>query len=280
MMNQLINRSTSVGLMAAEETSEIASIQAKMILARSLPRDPQQSMSRILDECRSKDLAEKAIYEFPRGDSVVRGASIRLAECVARHWGNVAYGIKELASDSKKATVKVYCWDLETNVSDEKIFDVEYVRTTKKGTYPLTDERDKYEMLANKAARRKRACMQSIIPQYVIDEAMAECQRTLEANTAKDGDIDTVKAKMLHSFQQLPGAEWVTEDDVAQAVGKPYDNITARDIAKLRNLYNAIKDGYVKPAVAFRKEDKQQAAQEQDVDALNDANRLFGGTAQ
>lgn len=280
MMNQLINRSTSVGLMAAEETSEIASIQAKMILARSLPRDPQQSMSRILDECRSKDLAEKAIYEFPRGDSVVRGASIRLVECVARHWGNVAYGIKELASDSKKATVKVYCWDLETNVSDEKIFDVEYIRTTKKGSYTLTDERDKYEMLANKAARRKRACMQSIIPQYVIDEAMAECQRTLEANTAKDGDIDTVKAKMLHSFQQLPGADWVTEDDVAQAVGKPYDNITARDIAKLRNLYNAIKDGYVKPAVAFRKEDKQQAAQEQDVDALNDANRLFGGTAQ
>lgn len=279
-MNQLINRSTSVGLMAAEETSEIASIQAKMILARSLPRDPQQSMSRILDECRSKDLAEKAIYEFPRGDSVVRGASIRLVECVARHWGNVAYGIKELASDSKKATVKVYCWDLETNVSDEKIFDVEYIRTTKKGSYTLTDERDKYEMLANKAARRKRACMQSIIPQYVIDEAMAECQRTLEANTAKDGDIDTVKAKMLHSFQQLPGADWVTEDDVAQAVGKPYDNITARDIAKLRNLYNAIKDGYVKPAVAFRKEDKQQAAQEQDVDALNDANRLFGGTAQ
>ena len=280
MMNQLINRSTSVGLMAAEETSEIASIQAKMILARSLPRDPQQSMSRILDECRSKDLAEKAIYEFPRGDSVVRGASIRLVECVARHWGNVAYGIKELASDSKKATVKVYCWDLETNVSDEKIFDVEYIRTTKKSSYTLTDERDKYEMLANKAARRKRACMQSIIPQYVIDEAMAECQRTLEANTAKDGDIDTVKAKMLHSFQQLPGADWVTEDDVAQAVGKPYDNITARDIAKLRNLYNAIKDGYVKPAVAFRKEDKQQAAQEQDVDALNDANRLFGGTAQ
>lgn len=280
MMNQLINRSTSVGLMAAEETSEIASIQAKMILARSLPRDPQQSMSRILDECRSKDLAEKAIYEFPRGDSVVRGASIRLVECVARHWGNVAYGIKELASDSKKATVKVYCWDLETNVLDEKIFDVEYIRTTKKGSYTLTDERDKYEMLANKAARRKRACMQSIIPQYVIDEAMAECQRTLEANTAKDGDIDTVKAKMLHSFQQLPGADWVTEDDVAQAVGKPYDNIAARDIAKLRNLYNAIKDGYVKPAVAFRKEDKQQAAQEQDVDALNDANRLFGGTAQ
>lgn len=36
MMNQLINRSTSVGLMAAEETSEIASIQAKMILARLL----------------------------------------------------------------------------------------------------------------------------------------------------------------------------------------------------------------------------------------------------
>ena len=279
MMNQLINRSTSVGLMAAEETSEIASIQAKMILARSLPRDPQQSMSRILDECRSKDLAEKAIYEFPRGDSVVRGASIRLVECVARHWGNVAYGIKELASDSKKATVKVYCWDLETNVSDEKIFDVEYIRTTKKGSYPLTDERDKYELIANKAARRKRACMQSIIPQYVIDEAMAECQKTLEAAASKNGDdIESVKAKMIASFKQLPGADWVDESDVERFVGKPYSTLNARDMVKLRNLYNAIKDGYVKPAAAFKKEDKLDAAVEQDIDTLSAANKLFGGS--
>lgn len=279
MMNQLINRSTSVGLMAAEETSEIASIQAKMILARSLPRDPDQSLARILDECKSRDLAEKAIYEYPRGDNVVRGASIRLVECVARHWGNVAYGIKELASDGKKATVKVYCWDLETNVSDDKIFDVEYVRTTKKGTYPLTDERDKYELLANKAARRKRACMQSIIPTYVLDAAIEECQKTLEAAASKNGDdIESVKAKMIASFKQLPGADWVDESDVERFVGKPYSTLNARDMVKLRNLYNAIKDGYVKPAAAFRKEDKLDAAVEQDIDTLNAANKLFGGS--
>lgn len=279
MMNQLINRSTSVGLMAAEETSEIASIQAKMILARSLPRDPDQSLAHILDECKSRDLAEKAIYEYPRGDNVVRGASIRLVECVARHWGNVAYGIKELASDIKKATVKVYCWDLETNVSDEKIFDVEYVRTTKKGTYPLTDERDKYELLANKAARRKRACMQSIIPTYVLDAAIEECQKTLEAAASKNGDdIESVKAKMIASFKQLPGADWVDESDVERFVGKPYSTLNARDMVKLRNLYNAIKDGYVKPAAAFKKEDKLDAAVEQDIDALNAANKLFGGS--
>lgn len=279
-MDQMISRSKNVGLMANDETSEIASIQAKMILARSLPRDPQLCLAKIRDECKSKELSEKAIYEFPRGDSVVRGASIRLVECVARHWGNISYGIKELASDNKKATVKVYCWDLETNVSDEKIFDVEYIRKTKKGSYPLTDERDKYEMLANMAARRKRACMQSIIPQYVIDTAMAECQKTLERNAAKDGDIDTTKDKMLASFQQLPGAEWISSDDISHFVGKPYENITINDIIKLRNLYNAIRDGYVKPDAVFRKDNKQQIAEEQDVEALNDANRLFGGDGQ
>lgn len=274
-MNELINRSANTGMAAVEETAEIAAVQAKMILARQFPRDREFALARILDECRSKELAERAVYEFPRGDSVVRGASIRLVECVARNWGNVVSGIKEIASDSQKATVKAYCWDLETNFYDEKVFDVPYVRNTKKGSYPLKDERDKYEVVANMATRRKRACMQAVIPQYIIDEAMKECQAVLEQNTVKDGDIETVKTKMLAGFKQL--ADWICEEDVERVCAKPFATLGAKDIVKLRSLYNAIKDGYVKPEAAFKREDKAAVASEADADALGEINAMLGG---
>lgn len=275
-MKEIINRSGNNGMVAVEETTEIANIQAKMILARNFPRDPDACMSRILSECRSKTLAEKAIYEFPRGDSVVKGASIRLVECVARNWGNVVSGIKEISSDDRKATVKAYCWDLETNFYDEKIFDVPYVRSTKKGgAYPLKDERDKYEMLANMGARRKRACMQAVIPQYIIEEAVAECQKTLEVSTAKEGDIESVRAKMLSEFKKL--ADWITEADFETVCGRPFLSLGAKDIVKLRGLYNAIKEGYVKPEVAFKKDENKSIVSETDAGALSEINAIIGG---
>lgn len=274
-MNEVINRSNSTGMVAVEESASIAEIQAKMILARNFPRNIDTCLEYIKRECMNKELAEKATYEFPRGDSVVRGASIRLVECVARHWGNILSGIKEISSTPKEATVKAYCWDLETNFADEKVFTVPYSRTSKKhGTVPLTDERDKYEAMANMAARRKRACMQAIIPQFVIDEAVAACQRTLE-EAMKGEDIEVTKAKMLAAFRAK--AEWISESDFETACGKPFENISVKDVVKLRNLYNAIADGFVKPEVAFKREEEKDVPDEQAADTLASVNNMLGG---
>lgn len=276
-MNDLMTRSQNTGIAAVEETAEIANIQAKMILARNFPRSPEDCLSRILNECRSRELAESAVYEFKRGDTVVTGASIRLLECAARYWGNMVSGIKELSSDGKKATVRAYCWDLETNYFDEKVFDVPYIRNTKKGSYTLTDERDKYEMMANMAARRKRACMQAVIPQYVVDEAVKECRRTLEQGLAQEGggNIENTKAKLLTAFKEI--ADWISEEDIGGYVGKPFDKLSAQDIVKLRGLYNAIKGGFTKPESAFKKDAVQVKADENAADALDEVNGFFTG---
>ena len=276
-MNELVNRSNATGMVATQETAEIAEIQGKMILARQFPRDFDTVRREIAAECTSKKLAETAVYEFPRGDSVVRGASIRLVECVARHFGNILCGVKEIATSGNRATVKAYCWDLETNFADEKIFDVEYVRHTKSGSYPLTDPRDRYEMLANQGARRKRACMQAIIPQFIIDEAIDLCQETLQKNTAKDGSIEDVRAKTLTAFAAV--ADWITPDMLAKVCGKDdFNNLMARDIVKLRNLYNAIKDGFVKPENAFGKEEAARPS-DADADKLASVNDMLGNMA-
>lgn len=287
-MNEIMGRSTGSGAMVTvEEGANIAEIQAKMILARNFPRDLERCMANIVFECKNKKLAEKAMYEFPRGDSVVRGPSIRLVECVARHFGNILSGVKEISTsaDGRKATVKSFCWDLESNFADEKIFEVEYTRTVKKSgiptTYPITDPRDRYEMLANMGARRKRACVQAIIPTYIIDEAMEVCQETLEnaikqENAAKS--IEDIRANMLEAFKSI--ANWITEADFETVCGKPFNTLNTKDIVKLRNLFNAAKDGYVKLEAAFKKEEAKALGDEKDAEALAEVNELIGGSAK
>lgn len=274
-MDNLIQRKGNAGIsQTTEEVKEIAEIQAKMILARNFPRDVDFCLDMIKHECHNRALAESAIYEFPRGDSVVRGASIRLVEAVARHWGNIISGVKELGTVGNRATVKAYCWDLETNFFDEKVFEVEYVRNTRKGSYEVTDTRDRYEMMANMGARRKRACMQAVIPQFVIDEAMAECKETLEKDISTQ-NLEETKDKMLSAFVSI--ADWITPEHLGAVCGKDFEHISAKDIVKLRNLYNAIKDGFVKPEKAFGREAEPEKPSIEEGDTLNDLNNMLAG---
>lgn len=271
MNDKMVSRgSSNMGVVAGtEETKKIAEVQAKMILARQFPRDVGYAQQMIEYECQNPELAETAIYEFPKGDSVVRGASIRLVECIQRYWGNMVSGVEELSNTATGAVVRAYAWDLESNFADEKVFEVEYIRTTKKGSYPLTDPRDKYEMMSNQAARRKRACIQAVIPKFIIDKAMAICQETLDKQINKDGVEDT-KAQMLEAFRKI--ADWIDEAMLAAVCGKEFDKLGSRDIVKLRHLYTAIQDGFVKPEAAFKKEDaaKPDTAESESLDKLNE----------
>ena len=269
-MADFLEKKETSAMVAVAETKEVAEIKAKMYLARQFPRDMDLCVARILRECESPRLAEIAQYEYPKGDSVVKGPSIRLIEVIARHFGNMLSGITELDRNGNRSTVKVYAWDLESNYADEKIFEMDFIRNLKGGrSYQITDEREKYEFMANYAARRKRACIQAVIPGYIIDEAVAACEKTLEAAMKKDKTIEEVRASMLSSFVAL--AEWVTQDMLGAVCGKDFDKLSTKDIVKLRNLYNAIKDGFVKAEVAFGKE-KEGA----DLPATEEENALKG----
>ena len=96
-----------------------------------------------------------------------------------------------------------YCWDLETNYRETKVFTVQHIRETKKGAHPLTDSRDIYEMVANQAARRERACILSVIPGDVVDAAVGQCNVTLSGN-AKMPLVDMVR-HLVKNFQEQYG---------------------------------------------------------------------------
>lgn len=278
-MNELMGR-TQGAIAQYQESKELSEIKGKMFLARQFPRDPNYSLNAALQECERKELAEQAMYEFSRGDSKVRGPSIRLVEVLARHWTNITCGVDEIESKDGETTIKSYAWDLETNVSDSKTFTVKHERTVGKGekrrSYKLTDERDIYEMVANKGARRKRACLLAVLPGWYVDAAVDACEKTLTKTLTDDQTLEEVIEKLVAAFSEFG----IAPGQIEEKMGKQISSLSKNDVVKLRHLYSAIKDGFVKPADAFGlpPEPDRDVPSDTEADALDALNaRLTGG---
>ena len=254
-----------------QETRELSEIKGKMYLARQFPRDPDWCKQNMLLECLRPELAQAAQYEYPKGDTVVKGPSIRLVEVLARHWGNLDFGVNEIEAQDGSTLIKAFAWDLESNVYDEKTFSVKHERSTKKGTYKITDERDIYEMVANKGARRKRACLLSVLPGWYVDAAIDACEATLKASLTQGKSMEEVRAAIVSAFAEFG----ITPEQITEKTGRDVDKLTDNDVVKLRHLYSAIKDGFVKAADAFGAAPEAETAlpTEDEENALEKLNR-------
>lgn len=213
-------------------------VQGQIIMAKRFPRDVIAARNRILTSCQRKKLAERAEYEYKRGDSKVTGPSIRLAEAMAQSWGNMDFGFIELEQRNGESKVMAYAWDLETNTRQTKIFTVPHIRETRNGNYPLTGSRDIYELVANQAARRVRACILGIIPGDIVEEAVEQCHKTL-----LDGEdkplIDLVQG-VVRTFENEYA---VPQESLEKYIGCKAEAFSMNDLIRLKKVYNSIKDG-------------------------------------
>lgn len=224
-------------LQHAMSKREEAEIQSQLVIARRFPRDQVTAMDNILTDCTLPALAEAATYEYVRGGEKIGGATIRLAEAVARRWGNMRCGVKELSRDEGSSECMSYAWDLESGYYEERTFQVPHWRDTRGGGHPLTDERDIYELVANMGARRKRACILAVIPMDVFDRAVHACEVALKNKIVID---DEVLAGLLEKLGEFN----ITKEMVEKLLGRRYakDTITPGMVLKLRKIYNSLYD--------------------------------------
>lgn len=223
-------------LMTAEMQRQIAETQAQFMMALHRPRVPMVAVDKMLLECQRPSLAEVALYSFSRGGTAINGLSIRALEMVARNWCNIKYGFRVLDRSAGRSVLQAYAYDLESNVPVERIFEVRHVRDKKGGAVPLTDERDIYELEANQAQRRVRACIEALIPGDVLDVCEDEIRKTLEARA--DTTAEGIK-KMLELFK----AFGVNQKMIESRIQRNVTAITASQMVGLRSVYNSLKDG-------------------------------------
>ena len=237
-------KQTSNALVEVEQQRAMAEVQSAIVLAKKFPRNQIEALDRIMTACQRPTLAEQALYTYARGGSEITGPSIRLAEAMAQAWGNIQFGIKELEQRNGESTVQAYAWDMETNVRQEKTFQVKHERYTKRGKYALEDPRDIYEMTANQGARRLRACILGIIPGDVTDVAVSQCEQTQKAKA--DTSTEALK-KLVEALEALK----VTKEQIEKRIQRRLDTITPAQLIQLRKVYNSLKDGMSSPADWF-----------------------------
>lgn len=219
-----------------EQSRAVAEVQAAVTVAQARPRNESIALNRVLESCRTIEVAESAFYKFKRGNETVSDASIRLAEELARCWGNIDYGIMELDrnDDRQMSEMLAFAWDLETNTKSRMTFLVPHRRDTRQGPKALTDMRDIYENNANNGARRLRECIFRVLPPYLKEQAKQECYETLRKGTG-DKPLNVRIAGAIESFQ----GRGISLERLEAKLGKS-SSWTDLDVANLQVSYRSI----------------------------------------
>lgn len=249
----------------------VTSVLASIWIAKQFPRDLAEVTARMNQACSRLTLAQSATYAFPRGGTTVEGPSIRLAETLIGAWGNAEAGWKEVGrhwdpkgADGNGCNVSecvAYCFDKETNVRREISFSVPHTRdknetdsrgekTGKMLRVALGNERDIYELCANMASRRIRACILQVLPAWLAEEALTATRKTLE-----NGDSRPL-ADIIRSLEAKFREYGVSRAQLETNLGHKLEETTKPEVVKLGKVYNSIADGMVRVKDVFPDDDQ------------------------
>lgn len=228
---------------AVETARAVAEVQAAAVLAQQMPRSIQRARADMLDACQQMALAERSFFSFRRAGSSVTGPSIHLARELARVWGNVDYGIKELRRDDSagESEMLAYAWDLQTNARNSSTFIVPHRRDTKEGQKAITDLRDIYENNANAGARRVREAIFATLPVWFVEEAKATCRATLEHGGGKP-----LAQRVAQLIDYFAGKFGVRQERLEDRLSRTSDVWDAHDVAALEVLGRSLHNGEVR----------------------------------
>jgi len=227
----------NIGAISIEQERAIAEAQGQLTLAKRFPRDLTTAHLELMESCRIQALANVAFYSVPRGGSKVSGPSIRLAEEIARVYGNFEYGHRELSRSENKSEVEVYAWDKEKNNRSIRQITVMHTRDTKDGQIPLRDQKDIDDKIANVASKQVRGRILALLPKWMVESAVEECKKTLAGKN--DEPLSVRIRKMVDAFNKFG----VKPEQIAAYIGHSTDSATDDDFVDLLGVYNAIRDG-------------------------------------
>lgn len=234
----------NAGAVAIEQQRAVAEALGKLYVAKQFPRNVNQAFIDALAACDQMSLASVAFYAVPRGQQKVTGPSIRLAEELARCWGNIEYGHKELSRVSAKGSepgrseVLVYAWDQQTNTYVHRQLTVLHVLDTRDGPRPLRDQKDIDDKIANVTSKQVRGRLLAVLPKFMVQAAIDRCKQTIEKG-GKELPLSVRVRNMVAAFAEMG----VTESQIAAYLEHSLETMTIDDLVTMTTVFNAIKQG-------------------------------------
>jgi hypothetical protein len=248
-----------------------AMVKARCALARTMPRDIDVARQKILADCRRPLFADKAIWSKPVGSEDLEGPSVRLAEAIMRHMGNMISDATIAEDTQERRRIRVYAMDLETNAtaSADIVISKHVERRNPKDREVISERTNTYNQkvftvlatedeLLNKTnsavSRMKRNKILEMVPADIVEEAMQVCNDTLAKSDAQDPSA--ARKKMVDSFLLLG----VPAKELLAYVGHPLDVLSPQEIQQLRRVHNSIRDGEATWATIMEAKQAAQAA--------------------
>jgi hypothetical protein len=241
-----------------EASRVIAEVQGAIVVAQQCPRDETAALERMIDSCKQSYMAERAFFRFPKGQkynedtrqwevNYVVGPTIHLARELARLWGNIQYGVKELSrdDDAGESEMLAFAWDVQTNTRTDTVFIVKHLRDKTTGSgrdkqkiqEKLTDLRDIYENNANAGARRVRERIYDVLPPWFTEKAKTQCTET---NTTGGKDAKPLAERIGDLIQRFAEIG-VRQEQLERKTGRQVARWTGQDVAYLipvgRSIY-------------------------------------------
>ena len=260
-----------------KQSRAVAEVQAAVVIAQQRPRDIQAAMEQMRMSSAMPYLAERAFFRFPRGGQSVSGKSVHLARELARCWGNVVYGVKELRRDdaARESEMMAYAWDIQTNARNETVFIVPHMRDKRGGAEALTDMRDIYENNANNGARRLRECIFAVLPPWYVEEAAELCSRTL-----KDGGGKPLPNRIADCIAAFRGIG-ITKEQMERKTGRASGMWTPEDVAQLGVVFKSIQRGEISKDEEFPRDEPAHKQIDEKADGFEKAAAgVKGGKAK
>lgn len=241
----------NAGSVAIEQQRAIAEVQGKIFIAKSFPRNLAAAHAELMSACQLPELAAIAFYNVPRSGGSVSGPSIRLAEEIARIYGHMDYGHRELARDADKSEIEVYAWDMQNNNFSRRQITVMHVldyndkKTGQKASRKLHDQKDIDDRIANIASKQMRGRILALVPKWMVAAAVQQCKNTIAGNSSKP--IEARVRDMCTMF----GAFGVTVQMLEEYLGHPLANVTVDELVELHGTYNSIATKEIKASEFF-----------------------------
>jgi hypothetical protein len=231
---------------AIEQARAVAEVAAAVQVAQQNPRDVSRAIENMRQSCRQPALAERAFYSLPRAGGRVEGETVHLARELARCWGNVDHGIRELRRDDEggESEMQAWAWDQEQNVRASRSFIVPHARMAKdkstgqKRREPLMDLGDIANNNNSVAARAVRETIFQILPPWFKVEAAQ-----IAASTLQDGGGKTREQQIADAIAHYSDTWNVAVKQLEERLQRPKNSWTVQDIALLRVISGELSRG-------------------------------------
>jgi hypothetical protein len=231
-----------------------AELDIQITTAKAYPRNERNFVDKAISMVTiSRETAESCIYCLKRGNTEIKGASVRLAEIVASSWGNMHAATRIIENDGKFITAQAVAWDMENNVKIST--EVKRSITNKEGR---TFTQDMQVVTGNAAASiALRNAILKVIPKSLVDMVYdAAVKHAI-------GDQKTFNSRRQEIFNRFNKMGIDNQKIFDFYNKKTIEEFGEEDIVSLIGIGTSIKEGTLKIDKAFSNEQYEEVNTEE-----------------